>query len=251
MFDTIRFHSHAHSIVNLASQIIHRYEYGCGPTCKPDLLAAIRASIKANRSTVTAWDPNSSSCYKLVHLLLIKESLALLSTGRYHSAPGVLDPAGNGPALVRVYRSAVTQGCSMHYLTEDQQAEKLRQLDDVLSSAAPAFQADPSMQTPSRFSSFLGNAKGWIVLILNWLFSAVLYFVPLLVFPKIRWLEILYTFLFVLNVKQLSGIACIAAYCYALIIVFQFPYLTRAHLIILPCFLAFVVRTIVLLRRKD
>lgn len=250
MFDTIRFHSHAHSIVNLASQIIHRYEYGCGPTCKPEMLAAIRSSIKANRSTVTAWDPNSSSCYKLVHLLLIKESLALLSTGRYHSAPGVLDPAGSGPALVRVYRSAVTQGCSMHYLTEDQQAEKLRQLDDVLSSAAPAFQAGPPKQSSSH-SSFLDSAKNWFLLICKWLFSAVLYFAPLYALPNVRWLQMVYTFLFVLNVRQLSGIVCTAAYVYALVKVLQRPPITTGQLIVIPCFLLFVVRTIVLLRHKD
>lgn len=105
----------------------------------------------------------------------------------------------------------------------------------------------PKKEKRFSFAGFMGGVK----FVLMWLFNAFLYFVPLYVLPSIRWIQIVYTFLYVLNNKDLSGLACTAAYIYALVKVLQRPFLTRGQLIIIPCFLFLLVRYIIRYRQAS
>ena len=118
-------------------------------------------------------------------------------------------------------------------------------------SAPPEKSGNHSPIKKKKFSLSFESIKSWAVLGFMLLFNAFSYFVPLYVLPIIRWIQIVYTFLYVLNNRDLSGLACTAAYIYALVKVLQRPFPTRGQLIIIPCFLFLLIRYIIRYRQAS
>lgn len=97
------------------------------------------------------------------------------------------------------------------------------------------------------FAGFIGGVK----LVLMWLFSFSLYIVPTIILPVPSWVIAIYIFIYVMTWKDIAGFLCTIAYVWDLVILFQKPYLTYAHLLIIPCFIVQIVLYIIRYRQAS
>ncbi len=122
-------------ILRVCIELIQEYEdeaHSVTPSCKEDLMSAIRSLIDQSSDEVKNW-PSDVDYIRIAHTLIANLTFDLLASGKYHLYRGILNPMNCSSSLMKVYRKTMDWGHKNNQFTKEVLDEQYHLLQERIS----------------------------------------------------------------------------------------------------------------------
>ena len=104
------------------------------PSAKDDILEEAQKYFDDSREEAATWGPDFDYV-STAYILLFNISFDLLTSGRYHIAPGMINPSSSAPNLRRFISASLDWAVDHGTITAEQKAEQLSMLAQGIAAA--------------------------------------------------------------------------------------------------------------------